>query len=288
ISWPEAFEAFVAGFRRIVRDHGPESVAFIGTGQITTEEIAFMGALAKFGLGFRHGDSNTRQCMATAVAAYKECFGFDAPPYAYADLEESDLVVLIGSNLAIAHPILWERLLRNRRGARVVVIDPRRTETAAFADSHLALRPKTDLALLYGLAHVLIREGWHDRDFVAERTNGFEDFRRHVERFSPDRVAIETGIPEPRILELARAIHESERASFWWTMGVNQSYDGVRTAQAVIALALLTGHIGRPGTGPNAITGQCNAMGARLFSNTSSLIGGRSFDDPAHRAEVAR
>ena len=124
---------------------GPASVAFLGTGQMPIEELAFLGALAKFGMGMVHGDANTRQCMATAVVAYKETFGFDAPPYTYADLEESDLLVFVGANPCIAHPILWERVVRNKRQPEVVVVDPRRTETAQAASRHVALRPQTDL-----------------------------------------------------------------------------------------------------------------------------------------------
>ena len=136
--------------RRSRRKHGPESVAFLGTGQIPTEEMAFLGALAKFGMGMVHGDGNTRQCMATAVVAYKQAFGFDAPPYTYADFEESDVIVLVGSNLCIAHPIMWERVCAIRTSREIIVVDPRKTETAMAATQHLPLQPKSDLILLYG------------------------------------------------------------------------------------------------------------------------------------------
>jgi assimilatory nitrate reductase catalytic subunit len=128
VSWERAMQIFVDRFRAIQREHGPESVAFLGTGQIPSEELAFLGSLAKFGLGMVHGDGNTRQCMATAVTAYKQSFGFDAPPYTYADFEESDVIVLWGSNLCIAHPILWQRVCKNRRRPEIVVVDPRTTE----------------------------------------------------------------------------------------------------------------------------------------------------------------
>ena len=287
VDWNEALRTFVGRFRAIQDRHGAESVAFLGTGQIVTEELALLGALAKFGMGMRHGDGNTRQCMATAVTAYKQSFGFDAPPYTYADLEESDVVVLAGSNLAIAHPILWDRLRRNRNDPAIVVVDPRRTETAMAATVHLALRPKSDLVLLYGIAHLLVRMGGVDRAFVAAHTRGFDDFARHVRDYPPDRVARETEIAEPTLHDVARRIRHGRRVSFWWTMGVNQSHEGTRVAQALIDLALMTGNIGRPGTGANSITGQCNAMGSRLFSNTSSLLGGHDFRDAAHRERVA-
>ena len=287
VRWPAALDRFVRRFKAIQAAHGPHAVAFLGTGQAPIEEQAFLGALAKFGMGLLHGDANTRQCMATAVVAYKECFGFDAPPYTYADLEESDALIFVGANPCIAHPILWERVTRNRRDPAIVVIDPRRTETAQAAHRHLAIRPGGDLDLLYAVAHVLIREGWIDRGFVEAHTSGYADFAAHVAEHTPARAAAACGIAVADIEALARLIHERPRVSFWWTMGVNQSHQGVRTAQAIIALALLTGNIGRPGTGANSITGQCNAMGSRLFSNTTNLIGGHRFDDPLDRAKVA-
>ena len=285
--WHTAVQTFAGQWQRIREVHGPQAFAWLGTGQITTEELAFLGTLGKFGLGMQHGDGNTRQCMATSVVSYKQSFGFDAPPYTYADFEESDVIVLVGANLCIAHPILWERVMRNRRKPRIVVIDPRRTETAMAATHHLPLKPKSDLALFYGVARLLIERGWIDETFVQEHTNGFEEFRQHVESFTLDAVVEKTGLSREKIEEFVRLIHEGGRVSFWWTMGVNQSYEGVRTAQAIINLSLITGNIGLPGTGANSITGQCNAMGSRLFSNTTSLLGGREFTNTDHRREVA-
>jgi assimilatory nitrate reductase catalytic subunit len=285
--WPTALRRFVDGVRAVQHEHGPDSVAFLSTGQIPTEEMALLGALAKFGLGMVHGDGNTRQCMATAVTAYKEAFGSDAPPYTYADLEASDVVVLIGSNLAVAHPIMWERLARNPHDPEIVVVDPRRTETAATATQHLAVRPGGDLVLLYGLGHLLVARGAIDRPFVDAHTVGFEAYAAHVAAYPPDRVCTETGVAEEQLHRLAETVAAGRAVSFWWTMGVNQSHQGVRTAQAIIDLALLTGNIGRPGTGANSITGQCNAMGSRLFSNTTNLLGGRDFEDPSDRTAVA-
>jgi assimilatory nitrate reductase catalytic subunit len=287
LAWDAALTLLVDRFKAIGAKHGPEAVAFLGTGQLPTEELALFGSLCKFGMGMIHGDGNTRQCMATSVVAYRESFGFDAPPYAYQDLEESDVLVFVGANPAIAHPILWQRVLRNPHAPKIVVIDPRRTETAMYAAKHLAVRPKGDLALLYGLARVLIAEGRVDRDFVAAHTTGFDELAGHVEPFTPDAVAEQSGIPVEDALATARLFGEGRRVSFWWTMGVNQSHQGVRTAQAIINLALITGNIGRPGTGANSITGQCNAMGSRLFANTTNLLGGRRFEDLVHRREVA-
>ena len=286
-NWDTALRTFVDRMRAIQTAHGPHSVAFLSTGQIVTEEMAFLGALAKFGMGLRHGDGNTRQCMATAVVAYKEAFGFDAPPYTYADFEESDVIVLVGSNLCIAHPILWQRVMRNPHRPEIVVIDPRATETTMAATQHLAAHPKSDLALFYGVARLLIERDWIDRDFIAAYTNGFEAFADFVQDYTLDRVSAESHLAPEAIERFAQTIHDGKRVSFWWTMGVNQSHQGVRTAQAIINLALMTGNIGRPGTGANSITGQCNAMGSRLFSNTTNLLGGRDFANPAHRQTVA-
>lgn len=286
-SWTEALERFVAGFRTVAETHGPEAMAFLSTGQIPTEEMLALGALAKLGMGMVHGDGNTRQCMATAVTAYKETFGFDAPPYTYDDFEQSDVIVLVGSNLCIAHPILWERVARNPNEPEIVVVDPRRTETAVAATQHYPIRPKSDLPFFYAIANVLIERGWIDDAFVAEHTSGFDAFAAHVRPFTPESVAPTVGMGADEIVRLAEIIHRGKRVSFWWTMGVNQGHEAVRTAEALIALALLTGNIGRPGTGANSITGQCNAMGSRLFSNTTSLFGGRSFESPEDRREVA-
>ncbi|MEY4581432.1 MAG: hypothetical protein RL701_6135 [Pseudomonadota bacterium] len=287
-TWEEALFQMTDRFKAVAAKHGPAAVAWLGTGQLPTEELALLGALAKFGMGMIHGDGNTRQCMATAATAYKEAFGFDAPPYTYADFEQSDVVVLIGSNLCIAHPIMWERLCKNPNQPNIVVIDPRTTETAMAATQHYALKPKSDLVLLYALANELIAQGFIDRAYIDAHTHGFAEFSEHVREFSLERAATETGIALPRLQTLVRTIREGKRVSFWWTMGVNQSHQGTRTAQAIIALALMTGNIGRPGTGANSITGQCNAMGSRLFSNTTNLLGGRDFKDEQQRRDVAR
>lgn len=288
VSWETALAVLVERFKDIQARRGADSLAWLGTGQITTEELAFLGALAKMGMGIRHGDGNTRQCMATAVTAYKEAFGFDAPPYAYADLEESDVLVFIGSNLCVAHPILWQRVLRNRHGPEIIVIDPRRTETAMAATRHYALQPKSDLILLYGLAQILAEHGWVDRGYLERHTSGFDAFEKFIRQFPPETVAGPTGLSVDQLRQLADLIHRGRRVSFWWTMGINQGHEATRTAQAIINLALMTGNIGRPGTGANSITGQCNAMGSRLFSNTTNLLGGHDFQNADHRAKVAR
>jgi anaerobic selenocysteine-containing dehydrogenase len=287
VSWDDALKLFVSKFKAIQAKHGNDAVAFISTGQIPSEEMAFLGALAKFGMGIKHGDGNTRQCMATSVTAYKESFGFDAPPFTYQDFEESDCLVFVGANPCIGHPIMWERVLRNQKSPQIIVIDPRRTETAMAATQHLQLTPKSDLALLYAITHHLIESGFVDDDFVKAHTVGFDQLRQHVANFAPDVVAEVAGLSADAIRHTAETIGQGKAVSFWWTMGVNQSHEGTRTAQAIINIALITGNIGRPGTGANSITGQCNAMGSRLWSSTTNLLGHHKFESEEDRKKVA-
>jgi anaerobic selenocysteine-containing dehydrogenase len=285
--WETALDCFVQRFRDIQARHGKASVAFLGTGQITIEELALLGAFAKFGMGMVHGDGNTRQCMATAVTAYKQSFGFDAPPYSYADFEQSDVLVFVGANPCIAHPILWERVCRNKKSPKIIVVDPRKTETAMAATLHLPLEPKSDLVLFYAVANLLIERGAIDRGFIDRHVNGFAEFAAHVAAFTLERAVTATGLGAEQIQELVSSIASGKAVSLWWTMGVNQSYEGVRLAQSLINIALITGNIGRPGTGANSITGQCNAMGSRMFSNTTGLFAGRDFTNAEHRAQIA-
>jgi anaerobic selenocysteine-containing dehydrogenase len=285
ISWNEAFELFADKMRYIQNKYGVESAAYISTGQITTEELALLGLVGRIHMGI-NGDGNTRLCMASTVMAYKQSFGFDAPPYTLKDLEISDTLVFIGANPAIAHPVAWSRVKKNK-SARIIVIDPRKSETAKNADVWMDIAPKSDLYLLYTLANVLIENNWVDREYIDNYTVDFEGFSNHVKKYSLLSVEKITGISSERVLELAQLIHNGKRVSFWWTMGVNQGYQAVRTAQAIINIAVMTGNIGREGTGPNSLTGQCNAMGSRMFSNTTALYGGRNFDNPKHRRDIA-
>jgi assimilatory nitrate reductase catalytic subunit len=194
ITWKEALDVFVSRMRGIQEKNGADSTAYISTGQIPSEEMALLGAVAKFGMGIIHGDGNTRQCMATAVTAYKESFGFDSPPFSYQDFEESDTIVLIGSNLCIAHPILWQRILKNKRSPAIVVIDPRKTETASAATHHLPLKSKSDLVFLYGVARELIQRQWIDRAYINDHCSGFSAFSNFVDSFHPEMVREKTGL----------------------------------------------------------------------------------------------
>lgn len=287
ISWEEALSILSSRFKEIRREHGPGSAAFLSTGQIPTEEMFLLGSLWKFGFGFVEADSNTRQCMATAHVAYKQAFGFDAPPFSYDDFEESDVLVFVGANPCIAHPILWERVTRNQRSPRIVVVDPRLTETAQTADLHVPIAPKSDLQLFYAVLGEVISRGWVDAPFVEAHTSGFGELTEFVSKYDAEEARLAAGLTREQFEGLVDAFRPGRRVSVWWTMGVNQSHEGVRLAQALIDLCLVTGNIGRPGTGPNSITGQANAMGSRLYSITTSLPGGRDFANPAHRREVS-
>ena len=285
ISWEEGFKVFAERMTAIQEKYGKESVAFISTGQMTTEDMALLGHVGRNYMGI-NGDGNTRLCMATSVVAHKQSFGFDAPPYTLQDAELSDTIIFIGGNPVIAHPVFWGRIRTNTE-AKIITIDPRRSETAANSDIWIDIKPKADLVLLYTLANVLIEKNWIDRDYIEKYSEGFDGFKEHVAKFTLDNVEEETGISKERVLELAEIIHNGKKVSFWWTMGVNQGYQAVRTAQAIINLAVMTGNIGRPGTGANSLTGQSNAMGSRAFSNTAGLYGGGDYDNPVRRKAVA-
>lgn len=287
VSWDEGFAHVAGELKRIQAKYGPESVAGISTGQLTLEEFAIFGHVMRNYLK-TNVDGNTRLCMATAVVAHKQSYGFDAPGYTLQDLELSDRVIFIGANPVVAHPILWGRVRQNQvEGKKIVVIDPRRSETAMNADHWYGLNWRSDLLLLYTLANILIERDWIDHQFIAEHTEKFEDFKEFVKGYDLERGAQGTGLSGEQILELAELIHTGKRVSFWWTMGVNQGYEAVRTAQAIINLALMTGNIGKPGTGANSITGQCNAMGSRAYSNTAVFFGGGDFTNPARRERIA-
>jgi ferredoxin-nitrate reductase len=295
VSWDEALDAMVENFGRVQMQYGRDALGVIGTGQLVTEEFYTLGKLVQLGFRTRNFDGNTTLCMASAVSGYKLSFGSDGPPGSYADMETADVILLIGANIADNHPILCQRLERNRmRGSEsnpattVIVADPRVTKTAMMADIHLPVKPRSDIALLNGIAHVLIQEKLIDRAYIDTHTTGFENFSQHVAEFTPRRVAAITGLAEEVILRVARLYGNAKAAFIGWTMGVNHSTQGAATVAAINNLALITGNIGRAGAAPFSITGQCNAMGTREAGFTSSLPGYRKFDSPADRAELAK
>lgn len=287
VPWDEAFRHVADKLKELQAKYGRESVAGISTGQLTLEEFAIFGHVMRNFLQ-TNVDGNTRLCMASAAVAHKGTYGYDAPGYTLNDLELSDTLIFIGSNPIVAHPIVWQRVRNNKvPGHKIVVIDPRRSETARNADYHYPLRWRSDLTLMYTLANLIIEKDYVDHDFVDAHTQGYEGFAEFVKAFPLERGCEATGLSKEQILELLELIHNGKRVSFWWTMGVNQGYEAVRTAQAIMNLAFLTGNVGKPGTGGNSITGQCNAMGSRLFSNTTCLFAGGDFGDEAEKERLA-
>ena len=287
VSWDEALDTLVDRFCSIQAKYGRQSLGVIGTGQLVTEEFYTLGKLVQLGFGSSNFDGNTTLCMASAVSGYKLSFGSDGPPGSYADLETADVVLLIGANIADNHPILCQRLERNKNRT-LIVVDPRVTKTAMMADIHLPIKPRSDIALINGIAHVLIRDGLIDSAYIEAHANGYEEFADYVSTFHPEYVARITGLSQEAIVDTARLYGNAKAAFIGWTMGVNHSTQGAVTVAAINNLALITGNIGRPGASPFSITGQCNAMGTRESGFTSSLPGYRKFDIAADREELAR
>ena len=287
VSWDEGFSHVAKKILELQEKYGKESVAGISTGQLTLEEFAIFGHVMRNFLQ-TNVDGNTRLCMASAAVAHKGTYGYDAPGYTLQDLELSDTIIFIGANPVVAHPIIWGRVRNNQvPGHKIIVIDPRKSETARNADYWYPLRHRSDLTLFYTIANLLIEKDWVDHAFVDAHTEGYADYATFVKAFTLERGAEVTGLSKEQILELTELIHNGKRVSFWWTMGVNQGYEAVRTAQSIMNLAFLTGNVGKPGTGGNSITGQCNAMGSRLFSNTTCLFAGGDFGDEKERERLA-
>ncbi|MEA2448668.1 MAG: sulfite reductase flavoprotein alpha-component, partial [Thermoleophilaceae bacterium] len=288
--WRSAIGTLARRLRAIAEEHGPESIAFYVSGQLLTEDLYAVNKLAKGFLGTNNVDSNSRLCMSSAVAGYAQTYGTDGPPPAYADIDQADCMLLVGTNTAACHPILWQRIRRRQMdGATVIVADPRRTPTAGAADIHLPVRPGTDLPLLNAIVHVLERDGLVDRDFVARRTDGAEAALAAAAEWTPERAAEVCGVEADAIVEAARRFGGARRAMTIWSMGANQSIVGTLKNRALNNLCLLTGNLGRPGTGPLSLTGQPNAMGGREVGTLAALLPGyRKVDSAEDRAAMRR
>ncbi|HYK37647.1 nitrate reductase [Alloacidobacterium sp.] len=287
VSWDEALNAMIARIGAIQRKHGNDALGVISTGQLVTEEFYTLGKLVQLGFRTRNYDGNTTLCMASAVSGYKLSFGSDGPPGAYADLEHADVILLIGANIADNHPILCQRLERNTNRT-LIVVDPRVTKTAMMADLHLPIKPRSDITLLNGIAHILIREGLIDSTYIAQHATGYDEFAAFVSEYTPDRVATITGLSVETLTRVALLYGRAKAAFIGWTMGVNHSTQGAVTVAAINNLAIITGNIGRIGASPFSITGQCNAMGTRESGFTSSLPGYRKFERTEDRDELAQ
>ncbi|MEN4919960.1 molybdopterin-dependent oxidoreductase [Achromobacter spanius] len=271
--------------------HGPDAVGFYLSGQLLTEDYAVFNKLARALAGTNNIDTNSRLCMSSAVSGYKRTLGADAPPACYEDLELADTVLIAGSNMAYAHPVLFRRLeaaRAGRPGMKVIVADPRRTDTAAFADLHLPLAPGSDVALFNAMLNVMLRDGLVDHGYIARHTEGFEALRARVDEYTPEAAQRICGVPARDIVQAARWFGEAGAALSLYTMGLNQSVAGTDKNAALIHLHLATGQIGRPGAGPFSLTGQPNAMGGREAGGMATLLPGhRDPASPADRAETA-
>ena len=287
VSWDEALDTMISRIGALQKTHGNGALGVIGTGQLLTEEFFTLGKLVQLGFRTNNYDGNTTLCMASAVSGYKLSFGSDGPPGAYADLDTADVVFLVGSNLADNHPILCNRL-RKKPGQVLIVADPRVTKTAMMADLHLPVKPRSDIALLNGIAHILLRDGLVNRDYLRDHVEGLNEFVRFAADFTPESVSEVTGLSVETIETVASIYGRAKSAFIGWTMGVNHSTQGAVTVAAINNLALLTGNIGRAGASPFSITGQCNAMGTRESGFASSMPGYRKFDNMDDREELAR
>ncbi|WP_407066981.1 assimilatory nitrate reductase NasA [Haloarcula brevis] len=282
-TWDVALARAVEGLQA-VHSRDPDSVAILGSGQQTNEAAYALGKVARGGFGTRNYDANTTLCMASAVTAYYQAFGSDAPPCTYADIGEADRHVVWGANPAVAHPVMfrWIRQAADEDDVEIVVVDPVRSETAENSEHHVAPDPGKDLALARAVLARIVETERVDREFVAEATEGFEDLLASL----PDAAvaADEAGVEMADVDLLAEAL--DQRALVYWGMGINQHVQGTETARALIDLTLATGNL-RPGGGPFSLTGQANSMGTRICSSKGSWPGQRAFEDPDHRRVVA-
>ncbi len=275
-SWDTALNRAASRFAEVIGRHGPGAVAFYVSGQLLTEEYAVFNKLMKGFIGSNNIDSNSRLCMSSAVAGYKRAFGADGPPACYADIEEADTLFLFGANPAFTHPILFRRMEQAREAKpaqKLVVVDPRRTDSCSLADLHLALRPGTDVALLLSMLHVLRWEGLLDQTFIANHTVGFEAAVEASAAWTPRRAARLCDV-DPGDIFRAALWFGAGRALSMWTMGFNQATTGVDRNNALINLHLATGQVGKPGCGPFSLTGQPNAMGGRETGGLANLLPG--------------
>ncbi|MEB3350452.1 MAG: molybdopterin-dependent oxidoreductase, partial [Cyanobacteriota bacterium] len=293
ISWERAFDLLVERIEATLAQQGPAGLAIYGSGQFLSEDYYVANKLLKGALGSNNFDANSRLCMSSAVAGYARSLGSDGPPCCYDDLDVADLVLLIGTNTADCHPVLFQRLIKRKRkvgvALRLVVVDPRATATSDAADLHLAIHPGTDLVLLHGIGHLLLEWQALDRPFIADHTEGFAALEQLWRQWTPQRVCDLCGIAAADLRQLARWWAEAAGVLSLWSMGVNQSREGTATVGGIINLHLTTGQIGRLGAGPFSLTGQPNAMGGREAGGLAQLLPGYRFVAHAeHRAEVER
>jgi assimilatory nitrate reductase catalytic subunit len=291
-SWDQALDTVAGRFRETIERYGPDSVAFYVSGQLLTEDYYVANKLMKGFIGSANIDTNSRLCMSSTVAGHKRAFGEDLVPGCYEDLELADLVVLVGSNTAWCHPVLFQRILAARRAdpkRRIVCIDPRRTATAESADLHLAIRPGSDVLLFNGLLHYLRHNDRLDFDFIERHTEGYAAALGIAQETAPavPAVASGCGIPESEVAQFYRLFAATAKTVTLWSQGVNQSTSGTDKVNAIVNAHLATGRIGKPGAGPFSLTGQPNAMGGREVGGLANQLAAHlELDDPRHRRQV--
>jgi assimilatory nitrate reductase catalytic subunit len=290
-SWNDALEHTAERFADIIREHGPDAVAFYISGQLLTEDYYVFNKLAKGLLGTNNVDTNSRLCMSSAVAGYKMTLGADAPPACYEDIDHTQCLFIAGSNTAFAHPIVFRRIEDARArnpDLKIIVVDPRRTDTAQMADLHLAIQPGTDVALFNGMLHIMLWEELTDMDYIRSYTEGFDALKETVREYTPKMAADICGIKEADLVTAAKWFGLGPTLSMY-CQGLNQSSSGTDKNSALINLHLATGQIGKPGAGPFSLTGQPNAMGGREVGGMANLLSAhRDLANPEHRAEMAR
>ena len=291
VSWDVSLDYLAEKFAQTIEKHGPDSVAFYISGQLLTEDYYVFNKLAKGLIGTNNVDTNSRLCMSSAVAGYKVTLGADAPPACYEDIDHTDCLFIAGSNTAFAHPIIFRRIedakVKNPN-LKIIVVDPRKTDTAQAADLHLAILPGTDVALFNGLLHVMLWEGLLDMEYIRQHTNGFDALKDTVREYTPKMVSDICGIKEADIIQAAKWFGAGPTLSMY-CMGLNQSVHGTDKNAALINLHLATGQIGKLGAGPFSLTGQPNAMGGREVGGMANLLSGhRDLANAEHRAEIAK
>ncbi len=292
-SWEESFVTIRRTFQRVMEKEGPDAIAFYISGQLMTEDYYVINKFAKGFLGTNNMDSNSRLCMASAVAGYTTSLGEDCQPASYSDIELADCFFLIGTNTAACHPVVFQRI-KNRKikfpnRIKVIVADPRRTRTAEIADVYLPIRPGSDVALLNGILHILIEENLIDSQLIQNHTNGWEKMVAVAKRYPLEKAAEICGVAPNLIRKAALLYGQASAALSFWSMGLNQSIHGVAKNNSIINLALATGNIGRAGAGPFSLTGQPNAMGGRETGGLAHLLPGhRLITNQEHRQTMER
>jgi ferredoxin-nitrate reductase len=292
VSWDEALDRTAAVFKTFIDKYGPDSVAFYASGQCLTEEYYVINKLMKGFIGSNNLDTNSRLCMSSAVAAYKIALGEDSVPICYDDIEVADCFFIAGGNPAWCHPILWRRVEAHKAAnpnVKIIVVDPRITDTCAIADLHLPINPGTDITLNHAIGRLLIENGDIDIDFITNHAEGFEQYSAIVFERTLAESAHICGLSESSIQLAAKYIGDAKGFITMWTMGLNQSAIGVNKNLSLINLNLITGHIGKPGSGPFSLTGQPNAMGGREVGGLANLLPAhRELSNPIHREEVQK